>query len=86
MYTILLFSQTETPEREIYRDPDVVRAEEIIDDSKIAKESHTASKMLNKFRQMEENMSREPEPAGKIIHLQTRTSKRSKSPKKAGCY
>ncbi|XP_030764330.1 uncharacterized protein LOC115888688 isoform X2 [Sitophilus oryzae] len=55
--------KTETPEREIYRDPDVVRSEEYIDDSKIAKESHTASKMLNKFRQMEENLSREPEQA-----------------------
>lgn len=55
--------ETETPEREIYRDPDVVRSEEYIDDSKIAKESHTASKMLNKFRQMEENLSREPEQA-----------------------
>ncbi|XP_076254463.1 uncharacterized protein LOC143192762 isoform X13 [Rhynchophorus ferrugineus] len=56
--------KTETPEREIYRDPDVVRSEEYIDDSKIAQETHTASKMLNKFRQMEENFSREPEPTG----------------------
>ncbi|XP_076254475.1 uncharacterized protein LOC143192762 isoform X16 [Rhynchophorus ferrugineus] len=56
--------ETETPEREIYRDPDVVRSEEYIDDSKIAQETHTASKMLNKFRQMEENFSREPEPTG----------------------
>ncbi|XP_048521770.1 uncharacterized protein LOC109540075 isoform X7 [Dendroctonus ponderosae] len=55
---------TETPEREIYRDPEVVRAEEYIDDSNVAKESHTASKMLNKFRQMEENLTREPETQG----------------------
>ncbi|KAL1502838.1 hypothetical protein ABEB36_007923 [Hypothenemus hampei] len=56
--------KTETPEREIYRDPDVVRSEEYVDDSNVAKESHTASKMLNKFRQMEENLSREPEIQG----------------------
>ncbi|XP_050315524.1 uncharacterized protein LOC126750068 isoform X3 [Anthonomus grandis grandis] len=56
--------ETETPEREIYRDPDVIRSEEYVDDSKIAKETHTASKMLNKFRQMEENGTREPEIQG----------------------
>ncbi|XP_050315522.1 uncharacterized protein LOC126750068 isoform X1 [Anthonomus grandis grandis] len=56
--------KTETPEREIYRDPDVIRSEEYVDDSKIAKETHTASKMLNKFRQMEENGTREPEIQG----------------------
>ncbi|CAH0549096.1 unnamed protein product [Brassicogethes aeneus] len=53
-----------TPERELYRDPDVVRSEEIVEDTVVAKESHTASKMLNKFRQMEENLSREPTPQG----------------------
>ncbi|KAH1011991.1 hypothetical protein HUJ04_001247 [Dendroctonus ponderosae] len=58
--------KTETPEREIYRDPEVVRAEEYIDDSNVAKESHTASKMLNKFRQMEENLTREPETQGML--------------------
>ncbi|CAH1132152.1 unnamed protein product [Ceutorhynchus assimilis] len=57
--------KTETPDREIYRDPDVIRAdEEFVDDSKVAQESHTASKMLNKFRQMEENLTREPEIQG----------------------
>ncbi|XP_018571199.1 xin actin-binding repeat-containing protein 2 isoform X3 [Anoplophora glabripennis] len=57
--------KTETPEREIYHDPEVVRADDVyVDDSVIAKSTHTASKMLNKFRQMEENLSREPEPAG----------------------
>lgn len=66
MFVVL---KTETPEREIYRDPDVVRGEEYIDDSSIAKESHTASKMLNKFRQMEENLSREPEIQGKIVTI-----------------
>ncbi|XP_066261845.1 microtubule-associated protein futsch isoform X6 [Euwallacea similis] len=56
--------KNDTPEREIYRDPEVVRSEEYIDDSKVAQESHTASKMLNKFRQMEENLSKEPEVLG----------------------
>ncbi|RZC39291.1 uncharacterized protein BDFB_009590, partial [Asbolus verrucosus] len=53
-----------TPDRETYRDPDVVRSEETIEDSVIAKETHTATKMLNKFRQMEENLTKEPQPAG----------------------
>ncbi|KAJ8969569.1 hypothetical protein NQ314_001690, partial [Rhamnusium bicolor] len=58
-------SQTETPDREIYHDPDVIRADDgYVDDSVIAKTTHTASKMLNKFRQMEENLSKDPEPAG----------------------
>ncbi|VEN55024.1 unnamed protein product [Callosobruchus maculatus] len=56
--------ESDTPEREIYHDPDIVRAEDYIDDSVIAKTTHTASKMLNKFRQMEENLTKEPEPAG----------------------
>ncbi|XP_066153755.1 uncharacterized protein [Euwallacea fornicatus] len=56
--------KSDTPDREIYRDPEVVRSEEYIDDSKVAQESHTASKMLNKFRQMEENLSKEPEILG----------------------
>ncbi|KAG5877122.1 hypothetical protein JTB14_020458 [Gonioctena quinquepunctata] len=56
--------ETDTPEREIYHDPDVVRAEDSVDDSVIAKTTHTASKMLNKFRQMEENLSKEPELVG----------------------
>nr|CAH7756209.1 unnamed protein product [Callosobruchus chinensis] len=56
--------KSDTPEREIYHDPDIVRAEDYIDDSVIAKTTHTASKMLNKFRQMEENLTKDPEPAG----------------------
>ncbi|XP_074041839.1 uncharacterized protein isoform X4 [Leptinotarsa decemlineata] len=55
--------KTDTPEREIYHDPEVVRAEDTIDDSIIAKKTHTTSKMLNKFRQMEEeNLTKEQEP------------------------
>ncbi|XP_044261083.1 LIM domain and actin-binding protein 1 isoform X3 [Tribolium madens] len=53
-----------TPDREVYRDPEIVRSEEIIEDSVIAKETHTATKMLNKFRQMEENLAKEPQPIG----------------------
>ncbi|XP_063924837.1 uncharacterized protein LOC135138762 isoform X3 [Zophobas morio] len=53
-----------TPDRDVYRDPEIVRAEELVEDSVIAKETHTATKMLNKFRQMEENLSREPQPTG----------------------
>ncbi|KAJ8967144.1 hypothetical protein NQ317_001596, partial [Molorchus minor] len=52
-------------EREIYIDPEIVRADDgFVDDSVIAKTTHTASKMLNKFRQMEENLTREPELVG----------------------
>lgn len=42
----------------------MVRAEEYVEDSVIAQETHTATKMLNKFRQMEENLSKEPQPQG----------------------
>ncbi|KRT86716.1 hypothetical protein AMK59_1971, partial [Oryctes borbonicus] len=52
--------KAESPEREVYRDPEIVRAEEQVEDSIIAQETHTATKVLNKFRQMEENMYREP--------------------------
>lgn len=47
----------------------MVRSEDFVDDSVIAKTTHTASKMLNKFRQMEENLSREPEQVGKSVRL-----------------
>lgn len=42
-----------TPERE-----NVIRSEEHIEDSVVAKEQHTATKMLNKFRQMEEELQK----------------------------
>lgn len=60
-----LLLQTESPDREVYRDPDIIRAEEQVEDSVIAKESHTTTKVLNKFRQMEENQHREPLNLGK---------------------
>ncbi|CAG9861235.1 unnamed protein product [Phyllotreta striolata] len=56
--------KNDTPDREIYRDPEIVRSEDTVDDSEVAKASHTASKMLSKFRQMEESLTREPELAG----------------------
>ncbi|XP_072381797.1 uncharacterized protein [Diabrotica undecimpunctata] len=56
--------ESDTPDREIYHDPEIIRSDETVDDSEVAKASHTASKMLSKFRQMEESFSKDPEPAG----------------------
>ncbi|KAF2882830.1 hypothetical protein ILUMI_23342 [Ignelater luminosus] len=57
-------NKSESPEREVYIDPDIVRAEDFIEDSVVAKTTHTATKMLNKFRQMEENLQKGQEPQG----------------------
>ncbi|XP_024084724.1 F-actin-monooxygenase MICAL3 isoform X18 [Cimex lectularius] len=46
--------KTESPEREVYRDPDVVRCDDKVDDEQTVKKSQTASRMLSMFRQMEE--------------------------------
>ncbi|RZF32308.1 hypothetical protein LSTR_LSTR001772 [Laodelphax striatellus] len=47
--------KTESPEREIYRDPNVVRSEDANEeDEAVVKRSMTTSKMLSIFRQMEE--------------------------------
>ncbi|XP_057671092.1 enolase-phosphatase E1 isoform X19 [Diorhabda carinulata] len=56
--------ENDTPDREIYHDPEIIRSDENVDDSEVAKASHTASKMLSKFREMEENRSKEPEAIG----------------------
>ncbi|KAF5280478.1 hypothetical protein FQA39_LY18059 [Lamprigera yunnana] len=56
--------KSQTPEREVYVDPNIVRSDEVIEDSIIAKSSHTATKMLNKFRQMEENLLKGQEQQG----------------------
>ncbi|XP_057671084.1 enolase-phosphatase E1 isoform X12 [Diorhabda carinulata] len=56
--------KNDTPDREIYHDPEIIRSDENVDDSEVAKASHTASKMLSKFREMEENRSKEPEAIG----------------------
>ncbi|XP_076295314.1 uncharacterized protein LOC143216287 isoform X10 [Lasioglossum baleicum] len=49
----------ESPEREIYRDPDVVRAEDRVDE---VVHTDTARKMLSIFRQMEENATKQEVP------------------------
>lgn len=51
----------DSPEREIYRDPEVVRSEDKTDD---VVHTDTARKMLSIFRQMEENATREELPDG----------------------
>ncbi|XP_039287640.1 uncharacterized protein LOC111050753 isoform X17 [Nilaparvata lugens] len=55
--------KTESPDREIYRDPNVVRSDDpVAEDEAVVKRSQTTSKMLSIFRQMEE--AREPVPEG----------------------
>ncbi|XP_046815991.1 kinesin-related protein 4 isoform X7 [Vespa crabro] len=53
--------QMDSPEREIYRDPDVVRADDRVDE---VVHTDTARKMLSIFRQMEENACKEELPEG----------------------
>lgn len=53
--------QTESPEREIYRDPEVVRAEDPVNE---VVHTDTARKMLHIFRQMEEQATKEDLPDG----------------------
>ena len=50
-----------SPDREIYRDPDVVRADDRVDETL---HTDTARKMLSIFRQMEENATKEDIPDG----------------------
>ncbi|XP_034944167.1 xin actin-binding repeat-containing protein 2 isoform X3 [Chelonus insularis] len=50
-----------SPEREIYRDPDVVRADDKVDE---VVHTDTTKKMLSIFRQMEEKATREDVPDG----------------------
>ncbi|XP_034254679.1 uncharacterized protein LOC117653241 isoform X16 [Thrips palmi] len=54
---------TESPEREVYRDPDVVRADDSIEGDEL-QHSMTTSKMLSIFRQMEEKAQRDDVPDG----------------------
>ncbi|CAL1673490.1 unnamed protein product [Lasius platythorax] len=51
----------DSPDREIYRDPDVVRANDRVDE---VVHTDTARKMLSIFRQMEENACKEELPDG----------------------
>ncbi|XP_026280743.2 uncharacterized protein LOC113208097 isoform X13 [Frankliniella occidentalis] len=53
----------DSPEREVYRDPDVVRAEDPPEGDEL-QHSMTTSKMLSIFRQMEEKAQREDVPDG----------------------
>ncbi|XP_031330133.1 uncharacterized protein LOC116161072 isoform X3 [Photinus pyralis] len=57
-------TKSKTPERDVYVDPDIVRSDETVEDSVVAKSAHTATKMLSKFRQMEENLMKGQESAG----------------------
>nr|BAN20866.1 conserved hypothetical protein [Riptortus pedestris] len=46
--------KSDSPEREVYRDPDVVRCDDKLEDETAIKRSQTASRMLSVFRQLEE--------------------------------
>lgn len=53
------YLKTESPEREVYRDPNVVRAADKIDPEIIR--TNTTTKMLSLFRQMEEKTEEVPD-------------------------
>ena len=55
----------ESPEREVYRDPDVVRGDDVHDGDEL-QHSMTTSKMLSIFRQMEEKAQRDDVPDGML--------------------
>lgn len=55
--------EAESPEREVYRDPDVVRADDSVEGDEL-QHSMTTSKMLSIFRQMEEKAQRDDVPDG----------------------
>lgn len=69
---LLFRQQEETPDREVYRDPSVVRSEDTTEDETIVKRSQTASRMLSLFRQMEEQ--KEALPDGKRRWINTKCS------------
>ncbi|CAG2053187.1 unnamed protein product, partial [Timema podura] len=56
--------KVEVPDQEIYRDPTVVRCEDKQQDEEEVVRSHTTSKMLSLFRQLEENATKEDMPEG----------------------
>lgn len=56
--------QVSSPDREIYRDPDVIRSDDKLEDDEVMK-TNTAKKMLSIFRQLEENAAKEDIPDGK---------------------
>lgn len=59
----MLHFQSESPEREVPKDPNVVRCEEPLDnEEEVLKKSNTTAKMLSLFRQLEE--AQEVAPGG----------------------
>ncbi|KAL1456417.1 hypothetical protein WDU94_001148 [Cyamophila willieti] len=59
------FRKGDSPDREVFRDPSIVRADEPVeDDSQVVVKSATASKMLSMFRQMEQEATKEVVPDG----------------------
>lgn len=48
--------QRKSPSPEVYHDPSIVRNEESVEDTSLAAQRHTASRMINVFRQMEEDL------------------------------
>ncbi|KAF3424073.1 hypothetical protein E2986_12052 [Frieseomelitta varia] len=61
LFTWCSLRQMDSPEREIYRDPDVVRADDRVNE---VVHTDTARKMLSIFRQMEENACKKELPNG----------------------
>lgn len=55
--------QMESPDREVYRDPDVIRGDDPVEGDEL-QHSMTTSKMLSIFRQMEEKAQKEDVPDG----------------------
>lgn len=56
-----------SPDRsDVYIDPDVVRSSEIFEDSTIAENSQTTTKMLSMFRQLEEKKRENNDQNGKV--------------------
>jgi len=56
----ILKEESNIPEPEVYRDPTIVRSDEPVDDSDLViQKSKTTSKMINVFRQLEEQMTKE---------------------------
>jgi hypothetical protein len=69
---LFIHFQVNSPEREIYRDPDVIRSEDKLEDDEVLK-TNTAKKMLSIFRQLEENAAKEEIPEGKLLSSSLQT-------------
>ncbi|XP_077288363.1 uncharacterized protein LOC143912818 [Arctopsyche grandis] len=53
-------NKRDSPEQEVYRDPTIVREEDTtFVDSNIAQQRHTASRMINVFKKMEEDLKKD---------------------------